>query len=93
MKYAAEMGSGAMIHILNFIKISSGIQKLMGGYTDTQTAWRSHKAAFIFQNKESRLKVPRNLFDHTRGKYFKMLHNENFLYLHSLAVCSIVRIV
>jgi hypothetical protein len=37
MKYAFEMGSGAMIYIPSFIKIGSGIQKLMGrGYTDTQ---------------------------------------------------------
>jgi hypothetical protein len=36
MKYAVEMGSGAMIYIPSFIKIGSGIQKLMveGGYTD-----------------------------------------------------------
>jgi hypothetical protein len=34
VKYAVEMGSGAMIYILSFIKIGSGIQKLMG---DTQT--------------------------------------------------------
>jgi hypothetical protein len=27
----------------------------MGRYTDTQTAWWSHKPAFIFLNKESRL--------------------------------------
>jgi hypothetical protein len=31
MKCAVEMGSGAMIHIPNFIKTGSGIQKLMGG--------------------------------------------------------------
>jgi hypothetical protein len=36
MKYAVEMGSGAMIYILSFIKIGSGIQKLMGG-RDSQT--------------------------------------------------------
>jgi hypothetical protein len=36
VKYAVEMGSGAMIYIPSFIKISSGIQKLMG-FTDTQT--------------------------------------------------------
>jgi hypothetical protein len=29
MKYAVEMGSGAMIYILSFIKICSGIQKLI----------------------------------------------------------------
>jgi hypothetical protein len=31
MKYAVEMGSVAMIYIPSFIKISSGIQKLIGG--------------------------------------------------------------
>jgi hypothetical protein len=31
MKYAIEMGSGAMIHIPSFIKVGSGIQKLVGG--------------------------------------------------------------
>jgi hypothetical protein len=36
MKYAVEMGSGAMIYIPSFIKTGSGIQKLMGrGYTDS----------------------------------------------------------
>jgi hypothetical protein len=39
MKYAVEMGSGAMIYIASFIKIDSGILKLIGGgYTDTQRA-------------------------------------------------------
>jgi hypothetical protein len=31
MKYAVELGSGAMIYIPNFIKIGSAIQKLRGG--------------------------------------------------------------
>jgi hypothetical protein len=31
MKYAVEMGSGAMIYIPSFIKIGSGISKLMVG--------------------------------------------------------------
>jgi hypothetical protein len=35
MKYAVEMGTGAMIYIPSFIKIGSVIQKLIGG--DTQT--------------------------------------------------------
>jgi hypothetical protein len=40
MKSAVEMGSGAMIYILSFVKIGSGILKLMGGaFADTQTAW------------------------------------------------------
>jgi hypothetical protein len=30
MKYAVEMGSGAMIYIPSFRKIGSGIQKLIG---------------------------------------------------------------
>jgi hypothetical protein len=39
MKYAVEVGSGAMIYIPSFINTGSGIQKLIGEYTDTQTAW------------------------------------------------------
>jgi hypothetical protein len=31
MKYAVEMGSGAMIYIPSFIKIGSGIQKMIRG--------------------------------------------------------------
>jgi hypothetical protein len=37
MKYAVEMSSGVMIYIPSFIKIGSAFQKLIGGYTDTQT--------------------------------------------------------
>jgi hypothetical protein len=38
MKYAVEMISGVMIYIQSFIKIGSGIQKLIrGGYTDTHS--------------------------------------------------------
>jgi hypothetical protein len=37
VKYTLEMGSGAMTYIPSFIKIGSGIQKLMWGrgFTDT----------------------------------------------------------
>jgi uncharacterized RmlC-like cupin family protein len=35
MKYAAEMGPGAMIYIPSFVKIGSGIQKLIRA--DSQT--------------------------------------------------------
>jgi hypothetical protein len=35
MKYAVEMGSGAMIYISSFLKIGSGIRKSIRG--DTQT--------------------------------------------------------
>jgi hypothetical protein len=38
--YAVEMGSGAVIYVPSFIKIGSGIQKLMGGYTDTHRQQR-----------------------------------------------------
>jgi hypothetical protein len=31
VKYAIEMGSGVMTYIPNFVKIGSGIQKLLGG--------------------------------------------------------------
>jgi hypothetical protein len=31
MKYAVEMGSGAMIYFPSFIKIGSGFQKFMRG--------------------------------------------------------------
>jgi hypothetical protein len=44
MKYAVAMGSVVIIYVPSFIKIGSDIRKLMGrGYTDTQTARRSHK--------------------------------------------------
>jgi hypothetical protein len=48
MKYAAEMGSGAMIYIPNFIKVGSAVQILMGGGGRSQTSWRAHKTTFIF---------------------------------------------
>jgi hypothetical protein len=32
MKYAVEMGSGAMIYTSSYIKLGSGTQMLMGGY-------------------------------------------------------------
>jgi hypothetical protein len=35
MKYAVEVGFVAMMYIPNFIKIRSGIQKLIGGGTQT----------------------------------------------------------
>jgi hypothetical protein len=54
------MDSGVVIYVRSFIKIGSGIQKLIGGgYTDTHTrtgTW-SHKPTLFFQNKESRLKM------------------------------------
>jgi hypothetical protein len=37
MNHAVEMGSGAAIHMTNFIKICSGIQTLLGADTHTDT--------------------------------------------------------
>jgi hypothetical protein len=54
MKYAVEMGSGAMIYIPSFIKIGSGIQKLMGRvhrHTDSMVSLN-----LFFQSKKGRLK-------------------------------------
>jgi hypothetical protein len=36
MKYAAEVGPGALIYVPNLIKIDSGIQKLVGRHTDNK---------------------------------------------------------
>jgi hypothetical protein len=49
MKYAADMGSGAMIYTPGFIKIGSAIQNLIGGkHRHAERAWRLHKLSFIF---------------------------------------------
>jgi hypothetical protein len=52
MKHAVETGAGVMICIPSFIKIGSGIQKLMGGgghrHTNTQTARLSHTPFLFF---------------------------------------------
>jgi hypothetical protein len=58
MNYAVEMGSGAMIYIPSFMKIGSGIQKLIGGI-HRHTALRSHKPTFyfFFQNVGSGLTI------------------------------------
>jgi hypothetical protein len=53
MKYAVEMGSGAMIRTPNFVKIGSGIQKLiMGGYRVSLLQF-----FFFFKIRICRLKV------------------------------------
>jgi hypothetical protein len=58
MKYAVEMGSGAMIYIPSFIKTGSAIHNLIGGYTDTQTQTFGDRISLLLfcQNKENRLK-------------------------------------
>lgn len=42
MKYAVEMGSGAMMYVQSFINIGSGIQKLIGAIH------RQRRPTFIF---------------------------------------------
>jgi hypothetical protein len=52
MEYTTKIGSGAMIYTPSFIKISSGIQKLVGKCTDTQTEiWSNEPNSIFFQNK------------------------------------------
>jgi hypothetical protein len=53
------MGSGAVIYVPSFIKIGSGVQKLIAGNTQThtRTATCYHKPTLFFQNKESRLEI------------------------------------
>jgi hypothetical protein len=55
MKYAVEMGLGAMIYIPGFIKIGLGIQKLTRGI-HRQHADRISLLLFI-ENEESRLET------------------------------------
>jgi hypothetical protein len=54
MKYDVEMGSGAMMYISSFIRIGTGIPKLIWGLTDTQTAWR-----WLINGKYSRVEKER----------------------------------
>jgi hypothetical protein len=62
------MDSGAVIYVPSFIKIGSGIQKLIGGGTHAQTATCCHKPTIFFQNKESRLK--RSIARNVVGLYY-----------------------
>jgi hypothetical protein len=54
MKYAVEVGSGAMICVQILIKIASGIQKLVGEINREQGDCIS--PLLLLQNKESRVK-------------------------------------
>jgi hypothetical protein len=46
------MSSGAVIYVPSFIKIGSGIQKLIGGYTQTHRQQRDLISLILFfQNK------------------------------------------
>jgi hypothetical protein len=67
MKYAVEMGSGAMIHIQSFLNIGSGIGKLIWGDIHVQ-AHGAHgdviSLLLFFLNKKSMLKIKVGLRDH-----------------------------
>jgi hypothetical protein len=53
MKYAGEMGSGAMIYIPNFIKIGSGFQTLIGGIH--QGKYSNNFRTYVEQSVRSKL--------------------------------------
>jgi hypothetical protein len=58
MKYAIEMSSGAMTYIPSFIKIGSGIRKLMGGaHSDTQQQGYLISLFLFSQIRKVRLKI------------------------------------
>jgi hypothetical protein len=61
MKYAVEMGSGAMIYtyVPSFINIGSGIQKLMGRIHIQTHREQGDLISLLlfFQNKEMKLKI------------------------------------
>jgi hypothetical protein len=62
MKYAVEMGSGAMIYIPSFINIGSGIQKLrVDSQTDRHRKYYNPISLLFFSKKELGLKVGKNL--------------------------------
>jgi hypothetical protein len=48
MKYTMEMGSGAVIYIPSFIKIGSGIQKLIRGDIQTHRQHGDRKSQLWF---------------------------------------------
>jgi hypothetical protein len=45
------MGSGAVIYVPSFIKTASGIQRLIGGYTDTHTDSNTISYAYFIFSK------------------------------------------
>jgi hypothetical protein len=53
MKYAVEIGSDAMIYTSIFTKTGSGILKLLGGYTNTNSVVISY--AYFHFSKISKI--------------------------------------
>jgi hypothetical protein len=58
MKYAVEMGSGAMIYLPSYITVGSAIQKLIGATQTHRHKLHGDRISLLlfFQNNESRLK-------------------------------------
>jgi hypothetical protein len=54
MKCAVAMASGGMIYIPNVMKIGTGVQNLLGGYTHRQQ-YDLISPLLCLKNKESRL--------------------------------------
>jgi hypothetical protein len=62
MKHTVEMASNGIIYKPGFIKISTGVQTLLGEYTHTDTDIQRQQADFnsllsFFKNKKSRLTI------------------------------------
>jgi hypothetical protein len=75
MKYAIEMGSGAMIYKPSFINIGSGIQKLI------RSTHRQHgdciSLHLFFKNKEYKLK------NHVKVRLIREAEQQEVLLLYS----------
>jgi hypothetical protein len=69
MKYATEMGSGAMIYISSFIQIGSSIQKLGGG---GHTKHGVLISLLLFFQNTGRLKMAEALSFEEECKTFKI---------------------
>jgi hypothetical protein len=61
MTYAFEMGSGAMTYIPNFIKICSGIQKLIGGGGGIHRHREHGDRISLFQENRRKIKTNKML--------------------------------
>jgi hypothetical protein len=75
------------MYMPSFMKIRSGIQKLIGIHALTQAAWRSQKP-IIFQNKECRLTKNKKLWE-VLLVYFPLIrHNSQRQHLKQFFVTA-----
>jgi hypothetical protein len=104
MKYAVEIGSGAMMYVPSFIKTGSGIQKLMGRiHIQTHRQHGDLISLLLFsQNRGNRLKIrnismKRKMFcpEHCRGigkniqKMFKRKSVRKCCAVLSVSLCKL----